>query len=783
MIRAKGLDDLLRLGGRPRLRAFHPSPAELGNRRRPRLTGSVGPVAKGSSLTDVRQKVKDSIHGFFVTAAPTPGHAQLLAASPGSGKTTELVTAAKNSGLSVRLVVGTKAFAGEVARDYGLQLIEARSPKNCTRYDVVTALGSSGHDVERLACGRADAPRCPSRASCAYFTQFAGTGHRVGTAEQLFNRHFMAGGEVVALDDADLSRLVVQSFVLREEALIRVAAALPCGPIRDLLLFLVTAVHVTERSKFGAGAWEQLAAVANLHNVKLVELVEVLTSAAIPEPSTTNGGRVLSRLDVEAAPPAALRLILEALRAELPRFLSGEEFNGRLCIHPGAVEVRVLRPSPWADDREGRRDRPSVIVLDATPVDALVDHVLAGFTRLEDVRSAVALPPQVTVHQYTTASNSYASLGHPEARQRVLREVCAARELHPVSAPDKEAVIAPKALRADLEGIGFSPAHILGFGSVRGSNVLASVERLHIIGRPMPPTDDILYDANIIWSGEAPVSRELVMRSRAFGGQPWEIDYLDFADPRASALLKSERDDEIVQAMHRARLHLADDSRRVTLVIHGSHPIDGLRVDQLHVDSERSRNDDRQTEATERILNAERRLSAAGRPVTQIAVAREARAHVKTVRAVRAKASSGAGNELHTLIEIERAVDQTTQDGDRGLVGNALHTLIEDEPTTDDAIPAGAACATGVGKAMHTPIRDLSKGVHCLPQTATLPLPTSEQFSDGLALGPRPDRPHWTECPGRCGSYVPPGQKCFACAAQATRLWAAQQRREFSGVG
>lgn len=37
-------------------------------------------------------------------------------------------------------------------------------------------------------------------------------------------------------------------------------------------------------------------------------------------------------------------------------------------------------------------------------------------------------------------------------------------------------------------------------------------------------------------------------------------------------------------------------------------------------------------------------------------------------------------------------------------------------------------------------------------------------------------RPGWVPCPGGCGAEVPEGQRCFECAAAATRQAMAEKR-------
>ena len=81
------------------------------------------------------------------------------------------------------------------------------------------------------------------------------------------------------------------------------------------------------------------------------------------------------------------------------------------------------------------------------------------------------------------------------------------------------------------------------------------------------------------------------------------------------------------------------------LVLHTSHPLPGLRVDELHVQSRpRVVNDQRAAEAETRIHEAAQRLLDRGEALSVAAVAREANAHRQTVIKV-------LGTLQHTLKE------------------------------------------------------------------------------------------------------------------------------------
>ena len=188
--------------------------------------------------------------------------------------------------------------------------------------------------------------------------------------------------------------------------------------------------------------------------------------------------------------------------------------------------------------------------------------------------------------------------------------------------------------------MGFGPAQILHFGNTRGTNALAAVRRLHVVGRPMPPGDDLLYLAQVIHHSEAPVENEWVLRSVAYGGHRVSVDVVDFADPRVAALLRAHRDDENIQVLHRARLLTLDPQlplgggvrHAVRIVLHTSHPVPGLRIDDLILGPVGpDLNAERTEEADARTAAATRRLEARGEACTVSAIAREAEAHKKTV--------------------------------------------------------------------------------------------------------------------------------------------------------
>ena len=207
-----------------------------------------------------------------------------------------------------------------------------------------------------------------------------------------------------------------------------------------------------------------------------------------------------------------------------------------------------------------------------------------------------------------------------------------------------EAAVCFVAHRGTVRKLGFADSQVLTFGSVRGSNALKAVARLHVVGRPMPPGDELVYLAQVLHHDDAAISGQLVVRPRTYGGQPFAADVVDFADSRVAALLRAGRDDEITQVLHRARFvelepqaHLAGITgatgarARVRLVLHTSHPVPGLRVDELHTEGvTEGVNEQRRRDAATRIWAAVAHLKQENRRITVTSVAAAAGAHKAT---------------------------------------------------------------------------------------------------------------------------------------------------------
>ena len=225
--------------------------------------------------------------------------AQLIETSPGTGKTRAAAAAIRQTGIGARIFAGNLTLAREMAQAHGYNLIEGRNERNCERFEVVRALGEGGFEVEALACGSAAEPRCPARATCPYWRQFEAPGPRVGAAEQLFNRNFLAGGTVAVVDDADLSRTLIERLSFTGDEIVKAHAVLKGKqrePLRRLLRVLTQAILLEQertdhRRSIGAAVWDRLARAALLCGETIEAVVQRLPRApSLPPPQADAAG-------------------------------------------------------------------------------------------------------------------------------------------------------------------------------------------------------------------------------------------------------------------------------------------------------------------------------------------------------------------------------------------------------------------------------------------------------------------------------------------------------------
>jgi hypothetical protein len=136
---------------------------------------------------------------------------------------------------------------------------------------------------------------------------------------------------------------------------------------------------------------------------------------------------------------------------------------------------------------------------------------------------------------------------------------------------------------------GFKVAH---YGAIRGSNAFKDCDALVILGREQPPPEDIEEIAKAFWyDAKKPLH---LAAKRAGGGQVYNtvVRAYDMADgtiargevevhpdPRCQAVLSEARENEMIQAIDRARLIWNPDRKHIYILC--SIPLPGVKIDHL----------------------------------------------------------------------------------------------------------------------------------------------------------------------------------------------------------
>jgi hypothetical protein len=568
----------------------------------------------------------------------------VVEAPPGLGKTSAAMQAITEQAVRARFVTSTTEKAREIVEDRAghFGLVRGRDSENCANFPVVEAARAKGYEAGTYVC-----QRCPFHSECQsqegkYYAQFTRPGSLVGAVEMLYSPLFLEPAELVVLDDADLERAMIETARFDQSSLAQLATLHSTRALSALLrplhLLLATPspAHPTKyKPKVGAEAWDILARAFGSGS----GLADAIRAVAEQGAVAIGPKRLLTVEDFQTAPPAALVKLVATLAEELPLFLSGQEFNSGLSVTSEAIEIRWLRAGPRTDTGEQLLASKDVLVLDARPGDRLLEILLVHH-EVERAPLDCDWPESARVRQVATTLNGVTSVRNPAGRCRVLRSLDDHRGRLQGGV---EGAIVLKPLVADVVRRGIPKTQVANYSAIRGLNRLQDVDVLHLVGCPQPPDHSVLQTAHVLYKGQAFVSTQLVLRPARYesyqteDGSGLAVDVLDFEDPRASALLRSKREDELFQAVHRARpLRRGSTDGELLVVIHTALPIPGVPVHEVQLPTAPSicHNDRLKGEAEQKVELEIRRRESVGEPLGRNSIQRATGVRPATVTKV-----------------------------------------------------------------------------------------------------------------------------------------------------
>ncbi len=581
----KGLDDLLQAGGRPRLETFQVGGSgprtpefdqeveELEPDTRPRYT-----------LEEARQRQDDFIWQALTTKKK-PGECDLgylIRTLPGTGKS-HAITRAINR-LIKRLGRQRVRVAGfiprhELANEPGREDWANVRGRTHSAPDLATPCTLSDKQkrlVQLRVTGQQGCQHCTHQEACRSNTQrgsetpFYLNQLEVKAPIKLYpSQHFMtpsvwSDANIVFMDDCSLTDLCLENVSLSRtelESAMRWSEAHPdhlynlAQPLLLLLLELTKSAPVDYFDWSAEALFSRLITLAQQHGI---ELDEVLRQAQrCQEPDPFSGTDLLrSRLDT---PKRFIHDLVEVLHWELGQWNTRSQrevigWNRRVRLERprDTGEVTLTLKLRQALPLKALRDKV-LIVLDAS-MTLEEAKLLFPDRRWIELDLQVKMPDSVTIHQNIDQNWGLTRLRDPRFQAQALQLIEATLKRHP---GQKTAVITHKSFGGIVKKHFGERVEVGHYYGQRGSNRFADCTLQICFGTPHPNMEQVERQAEALhWDGPI-LNRQTVLQGRhhrSRKGKPAvRSSVRTYRDQRLQRMLRSKREDELLQAAFRAR--------------------------------------------------------------------------------------------------------------------------------------------------------------------------------------------------------------------------------------
>lgn len=694
----KGLDDLLVARGTMHLESFQPFAArpalvDAPERERPRFLpvqmqlGEDPVERKKMDLKQARVWMERRLLEKF-REEDLGDQVILLKGRPGVGKSYLLTTL--NNQLAPRRAFQGKRFVNMTPRH------DFAHEKGRQDWNIVTGLEYQAPDSTATACHQVGpvrrarelgiarqeiCDRCPLSKACAENfgrnTEMPYYLAMINSPEKRWqvNQNLLGAGReiwmnklgLLTLDDVELWQVLVQERSLSWDVLRRALSwcerdleYAPLQPLLAVLLEVGQSLDVTDADAElnERGLVEKLLEVCQKRGMTLDEVL--CQAASAKEPALFKEGTDLTEARW-GIPPRLKELLLRHLGRELRWYRKSpiEGWNRTVYLHRNGLTLMEAQPlnSPQLKG-------VPIVVASASMTPEQVEDFFPG-RRVTVIEPELEVPSNVRVVQYIDKGYGKDSLLKSESDfLRAKRELERIRGLYP---GHKIGCVTHKAaaerFRPSLPGIEF-----LHFYGQRGSNVLKDSRALAVMGTPCPNPEGLLRQAEAFYAEDRKLQSYSVLRSHLIkmAGEQLEVPYRVMGDRRLSSWLDARREQELFQAVGRARLYDTvhgplqgnftpelfgeeqEAGKKLACTIHvfTNVPVPGLEVDE-YVSAIGKGLKERKAVNLTRIallVQAIFMLRAAGEKLTQVGLARASGLSVKMVRRL----------YLAALAEVER---------------------------------------------------------------------------------------------------------------------------------
>ena len=483
----------------------------------------------------------------------------VLRATPGLGKTTEIIEVIKNSERKVILAEPTKDMARTVFEQFSddTALLKGRDSTCCMRYSQVQAIAAKGYMPGKVIC-----PGCPYSPEklftncCEYFRQFFSiTRVKVTTYEQALELHFAGklDADLLVLDE-DPSRALFQKVEITANQLHFPSSAK--YPLPTFGRLIRDTLHEAEEKAAGQtlalrcrDIVELLLSVAKKRRIKLTKHLRLVSSCienVFDQPARLES---LTSEEIEALPHAYVGFLAKEMLSEIEfaQKASGDIWNSRLTLVVSGGRARFL-----LRDVRLIPVRTPIVVLDAYANKDYYSKLLGRDVRLLmfDAQSHC----EVMTIPLNTSKNAFL-----KRKENLVDDLAAVVYRYPnrkilvytylFLKEDVEKMFLPRSgISANAESARRDPqsgtfVSVEHFWSGRGKDCWRDYDVVIIFGTPEPNPNELFDDARALYADDSsPIS---LAQS--------ESDPRKYADSRLQLLREMRREDEIMQDVHRIR--------------------------------------------------------------------------------------------------------------------------------------------------------------------------------------------------------------------------------------
>lgn len=572
----KGLDDLLLAGGQPKLIAYQVS----GNGRR--SFEEVPAPAKSPQPAMPLEQARAHMETLLLQALEGElGDPKelgiLLSPLPGTGKST-ILSQVLNRYHHTRSPRRYSAYfvprhdLAESSERKSWAFLSGRTHADPETGQTPCAYPERQKEIARLRIpGQMGCDHCPQKTACKeaqqpndlqlpyYWGQFQQPAKvRVFPAQHFLTPTLWRRPAAVVLDDCDLKSLMLETFSLSQSYLGYALhwaekhlshAYAKAQPLLHLLYELLRTAPAGEAFNWdGPALLTQLKEKAQEHQLTVEQVLQEAAQAKEPDPFEEN-----TLLDgPKAVPVRFLEPLLDVLQHEWKEFQQENPYNRRFRLERSAPGQEAGFRLTLRRDLPGAALAHSLLILSDASLTLEEAQRLFPERRWLEVKPNLRIPAAAKIVQFTDYNYGKIHLATAQERFKALQRIGELVAQHP---GQKIGLISHQSFTSFVRQQ-FPQIQVGHYYGQRGSNQFADCDVLICFGTPNPNPHELERQAEALYWDQSVINPQTLLEPRTFGQSGERVlqtRVRAYADPRLNEMHRAKREEELLQAIFRAR--------------------------------------------------------------------------------------------------------------------------------------------------------------------------------------------------------------------------------------